>query len=289
MTYIFYNPLSNNKKGEEKLKSLTANYKQGEFVTLDITDSENTKKIIDLTEDDNVIFTGGDGTLHHTANHLYEMFGSMDKIRPSVFYTASGSGNDFMHDVNGNMPDSLVDIKPYFEHLPVVEINGKKQRFVNGVGVGIDGYCCENVKRILEKKGTKKINYTTLAIKGLLYDYKPVSIKAVVDGVEKHYSNVWLAPVMNGEYFGGGMKVAPGQDRLNPEKKVMFLCVHKIKRLCALPLLPQFVTGTYVRYTKYVDVISARNISVEFDRPVTLQIDGEAVFNVKGYKVFTDN
>ena len=31
----------------------------------------------------------------------------------------------------------------YLRDLPTVTVNGKHWRFLNGIGYGIDGYCCE--------------------------------------------------------------------------------------------------------------------------------------------------
>ena len=36
-----------------------------------------------------------------------------------------------------------MEIGKYLKNLPQVEVNGKKYLFLNGVGYGIDGYCCE--------------------------------------------------------------------------------------------------------------------------------------------------
>ena len=46
-----------------------------------------------------------------------------------------------------------------------------KRRFINGIGFGIDGYCCE-VGDQLKAKSDKPVNYASIAIKGLLFHYK---------------------------------------------------------------------------------------------------------------------
>ena len=40
-----------------------------------------------------------------------------------------------------------------------VEYNGKTYKFLDNVGYGIDGYCCEEADRIKAKSPNKKINY----------------------------------------------------------------------------------------------------------------------------------
>jgi hypothetical protein len=53
-------------------------------------------------------------------------------------------------------------VKKYVENLPTVEVNGKTYRFINGVGYGVDGYCCEVGDKL--KSENKKVNYTSIAI-----------------------------------------------------------------------------------------------------------------------------
>ena len=74
-------------------------------------------------------------------------------------------------------------------------VNGKQYRFLNGIGYGIDGYCCQ-VGDEQREKSTKPVNYTAIAIKGLLFHYKPTNAVVTVDGETHNYRKVWLAPTM---------------------------------------------------------------------------------------------
>ena len=49
-----------------------------------------------------------------------------------------------------------VEISSYIKKLPICEINGKRYRFINGVGFGIDGYCCEMGDEF-KKKSKRKV------------------------------------------------------------------------------------------------------------------------------------
>ena len=48
--------------------------------------------------------------------------------------------------------------------IPEVTVEGKTYRFINGIGFGIDGYCCEEGDS-QRAKSDKKINYTVIARK----------------------------------------------------------------------------------------------------------------------------
>ena len=117
-----------------------------------------------------------------------------------------------------------------------------------------------------------------------MFAYKPVSARITVDGKSYTYKKVWLAPAMNGRYYGGGIMMSPDQQRLNSERKLSFVVVHGITRLGALPLFPKIFTGKHTVYKKYVEVISGHDITVEFSRPTALQIDGETVLGVTKYR-----
>lgn len=286
MTYIFYNPLSNNKKGKRDLVKITELLNAKEVSFFDVTKEENIARLLlDLSSDDIAVIAGGDGTLHRFVNSIYGDSQTLPNIRAKLFYYPAGSGNDFMHDVTNSKEKELIELKQYIENLPSVTINGKTSHFINGIGVGIDGWCCAEALKQLKTKSDKPINYTALALKGLFYAYKPVGATVVVDGILHRYKGMWLAPAMNGRYFGGGMKVAPNQDRLNKEHTVSFIAAHDISRLRAFTFFPEFLSGKYIRHTQNVDVIPAKEITVTFDKPVSLQIDGEAFLNIASYSV----
>ncbi|MBP5230469.1 MAG: diacylglycerol kinase family protein, partial [Clostridia bacterium] len=150
---------------------------------------------------------------------------------------------------------------------------------LNGVGYGIDGYCCE-VGDELAKKSDKPVNYAGIAIKGLLFHYKPTNAVVTIDGKRREYTKVWLAPVMHGRRYGGGMIATPDQDRLDPERKLSVLVWHGSGKIPTLAAFPGIFKGEHIKHKKNVEVLTGRVISVEFDRPVAAQIDGETVLNV---------
>ena len=91
-----------------------------------------------LTADDAVILHGGDGTLNRFVNETEGMTLPCD-----LLYAPGGSGNDFLRDLGRSAEDCPFSVAEYVQNLPFVEIKGKRYRFLNNVGFGIDGYCCE--------------------------------------------------------------------------------------------------------------------------------------------------
>ncbi|MBR5187525.1 MAG: diacylglycerol kinase family protein, partial [Clostridia bacterium] len=174
-------------------------------------------------------------------------------------------------------------INHYIKDLPSVAVNGKKSKFINGVGFGIDGYCCEVGDQV--KSESKLPNYTAIAIKGLLFHFKPVTATVVVDGKETVFEKVWIAPTMFGRYYGGGMMPTPAQDRNTSDKTVSLMVFHGSGKLKTLSIFPSIFKGEHIKKEKYVTILQGKNIKVTFNRPASLQIDGETVLNVTNYHV----
>lgn len=276
--YILYNPLAGNGTCAAAAEGLKQQQNE-ESVLCDMTKLENYSQFFSsLSEKDILILCGGDGTLNRFINDT-EGCG----LKHEILYYPAGSGNDFAHDVGHSAGDQPFGITDYLKDLPLVEVNGKKYRFINGIGYGIDGYCCE-VGDAQRKRSDKPVNYTAIAIKGLLFHYKPKNAVVTVDGKTKSYQKVWLAPTMNGRFYGGGMMPTPAQDRKASEKTLSTMVLFGAGKLKTLMVFPSIFKGAHVTHTEMVEVLTGHDITVEFDRPTALQIDGETILNVTSYR-----
>lgn len=286
MKYIvLYNPIAGKGAGRDSALGLDKILTDGKLEYYDVTEVTDYHAILGRLEpDDVIVVSGGDGTLNRFVNAMAEAgFDYGNK----VMYYATGSGNDFLKDLGLEKGARPFDITKYVNDLPTAIINGKEYKVLNGVGFGIDGYVCAEGDRIRREKKKDSINYTAIALKGLAYAFKPVNAVITVDGVTKEYKRVWLAPSMNGRYFGGGMMIAPGQDRLNGKGTVSVVAVHNMSSFLILLLFPGIFKGIHVRYKKRVQVIEGREVTVKFDRACQLQIDGETMDGVTEYSVVT--
>ena len=278
--YVFFNPLAGNKTAEKKMELLPLP-QTSEILYQDITKIENMKEFLsNLNKDDKIILCGGDGTLNHFINDIDD-----GEIENDVLLFAAGSGNDFLNDIEEN-PHHLVKINKYIKDLPILTVNGKAFRFINNVGFGIDGYCCAEAAE-KRKKSDKPVNYTAIALKGLAFAFKPVNATVYTDGKEYKYKKVWMAPTMKGRYFGGGMLMAPFQDRDNAENSVALMVIHDLSTLKILSIFPLIFKGRHMqeKYMKHIAVFPAHDIKVVFDKPCSLQLDGEAILGVTEYSV----
>ena len=282
--YMLYNPLSGSEAENTAHEVLTG---KSDTVAVNMLEIGNYGDFFEcISPDDDVVICGGDGTLNRFVNDTKDI-----DIKNKVFYYAMGSGNDFARDIGHAAHDNPdFEINKYITNLPTVRVNGKEMLFINGVGYGIDGYCCEEGDNIREYNKTaskpKKIDYTAIAIKGLLFKFKPRNATVWVDGEKYEYKKVWIAPTMNGRYYGGGMVPTPAQDRIGEDKKLSLMMFHGSGKLKTLAMFPSIFKGEHLKYAKHVTIHEGRHIRVEFDRPTPLQVDGETIRDVTSYEAF---
>ncbi len=278
--HILFNPISGNGQGEFNANQLCKEL-GGDTHMHDVTEiSDYSLFFQSIDPSDELYLCGGDGTLNRFINDTDGI-----DFKNRLFYFATGSGNDFLRDVN------LTEKKPfcineYIQRLPTVTVNGKSYKFINGAGVGIDGVCCKMANEIRQR--TKKpVSYTAVVIKCFLFHFKPTAATVTVDGKKYTYNRVWLATTMNGRYFGGGMLLTPHQDRLNSDGTVTFLALHNASKLKILSRFSSVFKGKHLKYTDILAFHTGHNIIVEFEKPFPLQIDGDIIENVSSYSVST--
>ena len=267
---VYYNPLAANGKGLEnaqKIKELSN--EKVEFK--DIRDVDYADM---LKSEEKIVLCGGDGTISRLVNSVDEIPDELE-----IYYFPAGTGNDFTRDIG---KDGLVLLNPYIKDLPTATVKGKSFKILNGIGYGIDGYCCE-IGDKLRQSSDKPVNYPAIAIKGVLYDFKPRNAVAIVDGKKYEFKKVWLAPTMNGRFYGGGMCITPNQDRLNPERKITFAVWHDAGKLTTLMRFSSIFKGEHIKYPKMFTMIEGYDVEVKFDRPTPLQADGETITDVESY------
>lgn len=273
--YVLYNKMAGSAEDVRQVQLLDLLF-DVELKHIDVRQVSNyTGFLKGLEKDDFIILAGGDGTLNRFINNTVGVDFPND-----VLYFPCGTGNDFAADLGHEKLCSPFSVKQYLQDLPTVTVNGKRYRFLNGVGFGIDGYCCQEGDRLKKIPG-KKVNYTAIAIKGLLLHYKPTAATVTVDGIRHTYKKVWIAPTMHGRRYGGGMIPTPDQKRGGGLLTAMVF--HDSGKLRTLMIFPGIFKGTHVKHTEAIDVLEGKNICVEFDRPAALQIDGETILNVKSY------
>lgn len=275
--FILYNPHAGNGTGKERARALDGildGAKEYHSMT-DVIYEYFFESVIE--NGSTIVICGGDGTLNRFINDCQNIPDN------KILYYPCGSGNDFYFDITGNKNGKPIEINEYLKNLPTVTVNGKKRRFLNGVGYGIDGYCCEIGDKQRSENPGKEINYAGIAVKGLLFHFKPRNAAVTIDGTTEKYKKTWLAPTMNGRCYGGGMIPTPDQKRKGNDKKLSLLLFHGSGKLKTLVIFPSIFKGEHLKHGECCKVIEGKEITVRFDKPTAIQIDGETILGVTEY------
>lgn len=281
MIYILYNPKAHNGNNDLNIVYKGDTQNKPGIKKINIIDIDVAAFASELNEDDRVLIRGGDGTLHHFANRAKGV-----DFPCKLFMIRSGTGNDFLNDIGQMTADEPLDIRRYLKELPTVTFGGRRRVFINGVGLGVDGEVCLGVEIYKTKNPNKKANYTAIALQELGFKYKRPSAKITVDGVTRFYDKVWAVSTMKGRYYGGGLKIAPDQNRDSGEVSVVIM--HGGSRVKTLSVFAKINSGGHIKHTEMVEVIKGKHVKVEFSHPCALQVDGEVFTGVSKYSVDCD-
>lgn len=228
-----------------------------------------------------VVAYGGDGTIHEVANGLL-CEGSPSEPSPRAIPTLGiisvGTGSDLIKSLK--IPrdllrqiETLAGARETAVDVGVVEFSGPGKRvFLNIADAGLGA-------EVLRRLGTsrtlfgRKLAYFSAALQAYLARHVP-QMTVTIDGKKEIQEPVLIAAVANGRCFGSGMKIAPQAD---PKDGLLDLILVKDLKPSWLSLaIPLLYTGKVVLLPQ-VQMYRARQIEIESDEPVHLDIDGELV------------
>jgi len=168
-----------------------------------------------------IVSVGGDGTHNEVVNGFFNLEGGKPvSINPDAVLAVitKGTGGDFRKalkigkdigpaiGVLKDGKDRLIDAGM----LTLVDHRNEKvtRLFINIASFGIGGDVDDRVNRQTKILGGKISFLRGAVVATILYQNKHVKIS--IDGEKKWEGRVYNAAVANGQYFGGGMWVAPG-------------------------------------------------------------------------------
>jgi len=276
MDILLYNPLSRNGKNQKFIKKITEKLKKSgnEVVSYSILSIDNVNEFLESTNiNDRIIIVGGDGTINRLANRIYDL-----EIKNELFMLQAGTGNDFIRSLKTKK--WIVPINEHIKKLPKVSFNDQKRYFLNGSGAGLDGFIGHLVNNSKYKKN--KLNYFRHAFEGFV-KFHPISATINIDGKEIYEKKMWLASIMNAPYFGGGMKVAPMANR--SDDKLVLVVLKNIPKWLLFLIFPTIYLGWHVIFKSFVDFYIGEKISIKYDQPTYLQIDGDVEYPITSYIV----
>lgn len=225
-----------------------------------------------------VIAVGGDGTVHEVVNGLVDATtGTVRGEDPILGVVPGGSGCDLVRTFGLDRSPEVLARHLATEATTRIDLGrvryldaaGEEQvrLFANVAEVGYGGSVSRLANRLPRRVGPARY---PLAIVGSVAWFRRVETSVEVDGgtVREPVCNVVVA---NGQFYGGGLKVAPralpGDGSLN----VQSWGGHPIDVIRAQP---QLRTGAHLA-REDVREWSSRRVTVTTTRPVHVEADGE--------------
>jgi diacylglycerol kinase (ATP) len=222
-----------------------------------------------------LVAVGGDGTVNEVANGILNT-GNAAEV--SLGVVSTGTGSDFARSTgipmdSLNACSVLTSTKRLVIDAGIVEYykNGQKTQryFVNAAGIGFDAAAVESTDKI-----PKYFGGTIPYLAGLLRTLIGYRNKSVVMDMDdrKKSAKILSVIVANGNYLGGGMRVAP--DAVIDDALFDVVVIGDVGKLDLLKSLPMIYKGTHGNHPK-VSIEKAAEVSIDTSERVLVHADGE--------------
>jgi diacylglycerol kinase (ATP) len=227
-----------------------------------------------------VVAIGGDGTVHEVVNGLVDATtGELRGDDPVLGVVAGGTGCDLTRtfgldrspEIMAGHLDGDHTVRMDLGRVHLVGADGQERTrlFANVAEAGYGGLVTDLANRLPRRLGTARY---ALAIVGAVSRFKLVHTTVTVDQgtTSEPMSNVVVA---NGQFFGGGLHVAP---RALPYDGRYNVQVWQGKPVDVLRASPQLRKGTHLARPDVREWQSA-TVEVDAERPLLVEADGEVL------------
>jgi diacylglycerol kinase (ATP) len=219
---------------------------------------------------DRVVAVGGDGTIQEVVNGVVD-----GAAAATVGIVPVGSGNDLARSLGLPRDPAAAWTVAIGRGERAVDLllatggDGRRRWFGSAGGIGFDAQVAAAMAtRAGWQRGQLGYLLTTLAE---LRRFSNRRVELTIDGVVIARQILFVA-IANGEYYGGGMRIAPGAA---VDDGSFDLCVvGDVSRLTALRQLANLYRGTHVHHPQ-VDMHRGRSVAVAGDAATLVHLDGE--------------
>lgn len=241
---------------EDKGVEFTAHFTTREKEAIEIA-----KKLSDEGATD-IIALGGDGTVNEVLNGI-----NPETVRLGII--PSGTGNDFI--AAAKIPadeKEAVDLILSGEAKETDYMVCGGVRGINVIGTGIDVDVLKRCKKAKIFKG--KLQYLIALISSLIH-FRFYKFR-IVRGETSEEREALIACVGNGFRIGGGIKMCP--KAVIDDGSLDFVIAGKLKKSRIPHAFIKLMQGKILEQD-FTTMESVDHVRIEFDEPVTIQIDGE--------------
>ena len=234
-----------------------------------------------------IVAVGGDGTINEAVNG---MFGAGGAINPdAVFaFVTSGTGGDFRKSFGIEAGADAATARLKTAPVRAIDVGRVAclsprgapvtRYFVNIASFGMSGLIVQSVNRArIAKLFGGSFAFAFHSAVGMLR-YRNAPVRLIVDGAGDTQVTISTVAVANGQYFGGGMRVAPGAQLTDGLFDVVAMeAAPKGQSLANMKLIytGDHVHQPHVRVLRGAHVVAAP-VAETGGRAVWIETDGES-------------
>jgi YegS/Rv2252/BmrU family lipid kinase len=224
-----------------------------------------------------IVAVGGDGTLNEVVNGFFQT----GVVPPDacLALVPRGTGGDFRRTfgLNGSLRDCCARLRGEVRPLDVGKVHYTRpdgtpgeRYFVNVASFGVSGQVDRAVNSGNKLLGGK-VSFFVASVRTLV-GWRDQKVRLRIDGGAEESLGITTVAVANGQYFGGGMRVAPEADPSDGSFDVTIWSGYHLKDF-ALKSASVY-DGRHVRWAG-TRTLRCRTLEATSDEEVLLDVDGE--------------
>ena len=223
-----------------------------------------------------LVVVGGDGTVNEVVNGVAD-------TGAEIALLSSGTGEDFGR--THGVPDGFDEaVRTVLEgetrtiDVGRVECEGSPARFFANVGsAGMSGSVARRANGMSKARGGKVTFFYALTREFLAWQNTQVTVE-LDDGIRRE-GLLHDVIVANGNFHGGGMKLAP--DAAQDDGLFDVVTIGDVNKLDFLTTAPKLYSGRYLSHPK-VELLRSSAVVIDAAEPLPLEVDGEPIGTTPG-------
>ena len=213
---------------------------------------------------DIIVAVGGDGTINEIAGKII----GQQKILGIIPF---GSGNGLARSLN--IPMNAKKAIKIINELKVATIDAatlNDKYFFNMAGIGFDAH----ISAAFEGKKTRGLKgYLQMVLKEI-QSYSSETYAITIDGID-YQRDAFILSVANSSQYGNNVHISP---KSTLDDGLLEVCIVKPLAWFKLPLLAYKMFRSTTHQSKWVEIISGKQISIKRAKENVIHIDGEPFF-----------
>jgi YegS/Rv2252/BmrU family lipid kinase len=221
-----------------------------------------------------IIGIGGDGTIQEIAAGMAKASEGQAVIPTPLGIMPCGSGNDFALTIAGKKKmEGAYAVKAFFNGIKdkktrkIDLIRAGDMAYINIANMGLDARIVQNAAKY--KKTFGQHAYLAAVYKSIV-QHRNLRLTIEVNG-ETLEGSYTLVAACNGQYYGGGMRIAPGA-RVD-DGKITLCLVEGMSRPKTMIIFPSLLLQVHTRL-KEIRFIECERFTLRWEGTETLCMDG---------------